>query len=183
MRVIIPLASGVEEIEAVTLIDVLRRGGVDAVGVSTDESGLDIEGSHGIGLVADELWDDADIDGADMILLPGGGAGMRRLLGDERVLSALRRFNAAGKLLGAICAAPAILQAAGVLAGRKAVCYPGMESYIADARVQTGAHVVRDGNVITGSGPGTAMEFALAVLEMLVGASARAEVAKALLVG
>ena len=183
MRVIVPLASGVEEIEAITILDVLRRGGVAAVGVSTDdEAGLDIEGGHGLGLVADELWDEADVDSADMIVLPGGGGGMRRLLADERVLEALRRFNAAGKLVGAICAAPAVLQAASVLAGRKAVCYPGMESHIQDAQVQQGAAVVRDGNVITGSGPGTAMAFALAVLEMLAGAKMRDEVAKALLV-
>jgi 4-methyl-5(b-hydroxyethyl)-thiazole monophosphate biosynthesis len=117
-----------------------------------------------------------------MIVLPGGGGGMRRLLADERVLEALRRFNAAGKLVGAICAAPAVLQAAGVLAGRKAVCYPGLESYIQDAQVQKGADVVRDGNIVTGSGPGTAMAFALAVLEMLAGAKMRDEVAKALLV-
>jgi 4-methyl-5(b-hydroxyethyl)-thiazole monophosphate biosynthesis len=107
---------------------------------------------------------------------------MRRLLADERVLEALRRFNAAGKFVGAICAAPAVLQAAGILAGRKAVCYPGMESHIQDAQVQKGAAVVRDGNVITGSGPGTAMAFSLAVLEMLAGAKVRDEVAKALLV-
>jgi 4-methyl-5(b-hydroxyethyl)-thiazole monophosphate biosynthesis len=183
MRVIVPLASGVEEIEAITILDVLRRGGVAAVGVSTDdEAGLDIEGGHGLGLVADELWDEADVDSADMIVLPGGGGGMRRLLADERVLEALRRFNAAGKLVGAICAAPAVLQAAGVLSGRKAVCYPGLESYIQDAQVQKGADVVRDGNIVTGSGPGTAMAFALAVLEMLAGPKVRGDVAKALLV-
>ena len=151
-------------------------------GPADDEAGLDIEGAHSLGLVADELWDEADVDSADMIVLPGGGGGMRRLLADERVLEALRRFNAAGKLVGAICAAPAVLQAAGVLAGRKAVCYPGLESYIQDAQVQKGADVVRDGNIVTGSGPGTAMAFALAVLEMLAGAKMRDEVAKALLV-
>ncbi|MGI5869209.1 MAG: DJ-1 family glyoxalase III [Kiritimatiellia bacterium] len=183
MRVIIPLASGLEEIEAITLLDVLRRGGVAAVGVSIeDEAGLDIEGSHGLGLVADEMWDEADVDSADMIVLPGGLGGMQRLAADKRVLEALRRFDAAGKFVGAICAAPAVLQKAGVLAGRKAVCYPGMESHIEDAQVQKGVDVVRDGNIVTGRGPGAAMAFALAVLEMVAGAEARAKVAKGLLV-
>lgn len=183
MRVIIPLASGVEEIEAITILDVLRRGGVNAVGVAVDDdAGLDVEGGHGLGLVADEVWNEADVDTADMIVLPGGLRGMQRLREDSRVLDALRRFNAAGKFIGAICAAPAVLQTAGVLAGRKAVCYPGMESHIQDAQVQQGAAFVRDGNIITGSGPGTAMAFALAVLEMIAGKKRRDEVAKALLV-
>ena len=181
MRVVVPLANGVEEIEAITLIDVLRRGGVEVIGVSMDELGLDVEGSHKIGLVADELWDDDDVASADMILLPGGGGGMRLLMIDERLLKALRVFNAEGKFIGAVCAAPAVLQAAGVLHGRKAVCYPGMENYIKDAKFQSGCHVVRDGNLITGTGPGTTMEFALAVLEMLVGRECRDSVAKALL--
>jgi len=97
------------------------------------------------------------------------------------LLEALRAFDTEGKFIGAICAAPAILQAAGVLHGRKAVCYPGMEVHVRDAKLQSGCNVVRDGNLITGTGPGTAMEFSLAVLEMLVGKECRDSVAKALL--
>lgn len=181
MRVIVPLANGVEETEAITILDVLRRGGIEAVGVSIDEFGLDVEGGHKIGLVADELWDDDDVAAADMILLPGGMAGVRVLKTDSRVLDALRDFDKQGKYIGALCAAPAVLQAAGILKGRKITGYPGVESGIPDAEFHGGDSVVRDGNLITGTGPATAMEFALAVIEMLVGTDVRQTVAKALL--
>ncbi len=181
MRVIVPLANGVEETEAITIIDVLRRGGVDVTSLSMDESGMDVEGAHKIGLVADGIWDDGDVASADMIVLPGGTAGMLALKADRRVLDALRAFNRAGKFIGALCAAPVVLQEAGVLTGRKAVCYPGLETQLPDAVFQPGCNVVRDGNIITGTGPATAMEFALAVLETLEGAPCRDRTAKGLL--
>lgn len=181
MRVIVPLANGVEETEAITIIDVLRRGGVEVTSLSMDEFGMDVEGSHKIGLVADDLWDDEEVASADMIILPGGIVGMRSLKADERVLDALRSFNKAGKFIGALCAAPLVLQEAGVLVGRKAVCYPGMEVHLQDAVFQPNCSVVRDGNIITGTGPATAMEFALAVLEMLEGVQCRNQTASGLL--
>ena len=180
MRVIVPLANGVEETEAITILDVLRRGGIEAVGVSIDEFGLDVEGGHKIGLVADELWDDDEVATADMILLPGGMAGVRVLKKDSRVLEALRDFDKLGKFIGALCAAPAVLQVAGILKGRKITGYPGLESAVSDAEFQEGP-VVRDGNLITGTGPATAMAFSLAVVEMLAGADVRQTVAQALL--
>ncbi len=181
MRVIVPLANGVEETEAITLIDVLRRGGVEVTSLSMDEFGMDVEGAHKIGLVADDIWDDDDVASADMIVLPGGMVGMRSLKADRRVLEALRFFNQAGKFIGALCAAPIVLQEAGVLTGRKVVCYPGMETQLQDAVFLPECNVVRDGNIITGTGPATAMEFALAVLDMLEGASCRDQTAKGLL--
>ncbi len=181
MRVIIPLANGFEEIEAITLVDVLRRGGIEVVTLSLDEFGMDVEGSHKIGLVADEVWNDADVEAADMIVLPGGMVGMRTLKADARVLETIRLFDKQEKGIGAICAAPVVLSEAGVLNGRQAVCYPGMEANLHGAVFQPGASVVRDGHIITASGPATAMVFALAVLEMLAGSACRAETAKGLL--
>ena len=181
MRVVIPLANGVEETEAITIIDVLRRGGIDVTSVSMDESGLDVEGAHQIGLVADACWEDGEVESADMIVLPGGMGGMLALKADPRVLATLQRFNKAGKFIGALCAAPVVLQEAGILKGRKAVCYPGMEASLPDATFVSGCNVMRDGNVITGTGPATAMEFALAILEMLKGSECKNEIAKGLL--
>ena len=181
MRVVVPLANGVEETEAITIIDVLRRGGVEVISLSMDESGMDVEGAHQIGLVADASWDDDEVESADMIVLPGGMVGMRTLKADPRVLEALRAFNKAGKFIGAICAAPVVLQEAGILKGRKVVCYPGMEVNLPDAVYRPGCNVMRDGNLITGTGPATAMEFALAILEMLVDSDCRNETAKGLL--
>lgn len=181
MRVIIPLASGFEEIEAVTLIDVLRRGGVEVVTVALDDCGMDVEGAHKIGFVADEIWDADAIASADMILLPGGLVGTRALKADQRVLDAIRDFNKRGRFVGAICAAPVVLHAAGILKGRKVTCYPGMEGSLPEAIFQPDVAVVRDGTIITGSGPATAMAFALAVLEMLVSSECRAETAQGLL--
>ena len=181
MRVIIPLANGFEEIEAITIIDVLRRGGVEVMSLALEDSGLDVEGAHEIGFVADEFWDDDAVASADMIVLPGGLEGMRALKADPRVLNVIREFDKQGKFIGAICAAPVVLHEAGILKGCKVACYPGMESSLPDAVFQPGVAVVRDGTIITGSGPATAMEFALAVLEMLEGAESRAETAKGLL--
>ena len=181
MRVIIPLANGFEEIEAITIIDVLRRGGVEVLALSIDESGLDVEGGHQIGFVADEVWDDDVVASADMIVLPGGLEGMRALKADDRVLDTIRAFHKQGKCVGAICAAPVVLHEAGILKGRKVACYPGMEASLPEAVFQPGEAVVRDGTIITGSGPATAMAFALAVLEMIVSPACRAETAKGLL--
>ena len=183
MRVVVPLANGVEEIEAITIIDVLRRGGVEVTSLSIDESGMDVEGAHKIGLVADACWEDGEVESADMIVLPGGMGGMLALKADSRVLEALQGFNKAGKFIGALCAAPVVLQEAGILKGRKVVCYPGMEVDLPDAIFMSGCNVIRDGNVITGTGPATAMEFALAILDMLKGSECRNEIAKGLLFG
>ena len=181
MHVVVPLANGVEEIEAITIIDVLRRGGVEVTSLSIDESGMDVEGAHKIGLVADACWEDGEVESADMIVLPGGMGGMLALKADSRVLEALQGFNKAGKFIGALCAAPVVLQEAGILKGRTVVCYPGMEVDLPDAIFMSGCNVIRDGNVITGTGPATAMEFALAILDMLKGSECRNEIAKGLL--
>lgn len=181
MRVIIPLASGFEEIEAVTVIDVLRRGGVKVVTLSMDVRELNVEGAHKISFIADALWEDDQVASADMIVLPGGLDGMLALKADHRILDTIQGFHKQGKFVGAICAAPVVLYEAGILKGRKVACYPGMEASLPEARFQPGMAVVRDDTIITGSGPATAMAFALAVLEMLAGSTCRAKLAEDLL--
>jgi protein deglycase len=158
------LADGFEEIEAVTIIDVLRRGEVEVTTASL--SGERVTGSHQIALVADALLATVTVESFDALVLPGGPAA-KTLREDARAQATIKRAAAAGKLLAAVCAAPTALEAAGVLAGKRATSYPG--NALPSAR-QVEETVVIDGNVITSRGPGTTMAFALAVVERLRGA-------------
>ncbi len=166
MRVLIPLADGVEEIEAVTLIDVLRRGGVDVTSAALGPT-LTVEGSHGVKMLADEPWDSVDIEAFDAIALPGGGKGTDNLLNDPRVIEAVQAFDEAGKFVAAICAAPTVLAAAGLLKNRKATCYPSVSAQLGKSYDE--APVIADGNIITSQGPGTSMLFALVLVQQLAG--------------
>ncbi|NLB68242.1 MAG: DJ-1/PfpI family protein [Lentisphaerae bacterium] len=180
-KAVVVLANGFEEIEALSIVDVLRRGEVEVSVLALDTSQTEVVGAHEIRVIADGVWNDDVINSADAIVLPGGLGCMQALRADAKVLDAIRKFNAEGKYVAAICASPAVLQEAGVLGGRKAVCYPGMEDHIKDAEYCEEASVVRDGNIVTGSGPATAMEFALEVLETLHGKQVRDGVAGGLL--
>jgi 4-methyl-5(b-hydroxyethyl)-thiazole monophosphate biosynthesis len=175
MNVLLPLAEGFEEIEAVVVIDVLRRAGIAVTTAATGDT-RSVAASRGVVLVADALWPEVEPDAFDALALPGGGPGTARLKTDARVLDAVRAFHAKGKTIGAICAAPTVLAAAGILEGRTATCYPGCEKGLAGARYTAGEPVVADGNVITSPGPGTSFEFALALAGRLVGAAAAAQV-------
>lgn len=175
-RVLVPLAPGCEEIEAVTVIDLLRRAGVTVV-VAGLEPGP-VTASRGVVLLPDVLLADLDADDDfDMIVLPGGGPGAKALRGNARVLSRVRSLDRAGRWVAAICAAPQVLAAAGVLGGRRATSYPGIleDEGLPDTRL-TGAPVEVDGHIITSRGPGTALDFALACIEALLGDEARAQV-------
>ena len=169
------LAEGFEELEAVTIIDVLRRGEVT---VTTASLGAErVTGSHQISLQADALLDAVTVESFDALVLPGG-PGARTLREDARAQATIKRAAAAGKLLAAVCAAPTALDAAEVLAGKRATSYPG--SALPSAHwVQES--VVVDGNVITSRGPGTSMAFALAVVERLSGAAVAKATAERLL--
>lgn len=167
MSILVPLAEGFEEIEAVTVIDVLRRGGIDVCPVSISKS-ANVLGSRGITVTADRIWDDIDWKSFDGIVLPGGGEGTKNLAADPRIAEVVRAFDKTGKLVAAICAAPMVLGFAGILRGRKATCYPSCEGPLGDAYVSD-RKVVEDGNLITGQGPGTAMDFALALVRKLAG--------------
>jgi 4-methyl-5(b-hydroxyethyl)-thiazole monophosphate biosynthesis len=174
-RVLVPLAEGFEEIEAVAIIDLLRRGGIEVHTASL--AGRQVTGSHGITVVADLALDAVDAGAYDMIVLPGGMPGAKHLKEDARVIGLLRRFEADGRYVAAICAAPSVLAHAGLLEGRRATSFPG---FLQPASVP-GLHlsedaVVIDGRLATSRGPGTAIPFGLALVELLKGEIARCEV-------
>jgi 4-methyl-5(b-hydroxyethyl)-thiazole monophosphate biosynthesis len=169
---------GFEEVEALTVVDVLRRAGVgvDMVGVVSSS----VTGSHGIRVWMDKRLADVSSDDYDMLVLPGGNPGYVNLSRSRAVLELIREFDRKGKWIAAICAAPAVLAKAGILSDKRAAIYPGMEREIPYPRPE---RVVMDRNVITSKGPGTAMEFALKLVEVLKDARTARELAKALLVG
>jgi len=169
------LAEGFEEIEAVTIIDVLRRGGVAVTTASL--AGQHVKGSHDIVVEADTMYDRVSVDDFDALVLPGGPAA-KTLREDARAQATIRRAAEKGKLVAAVCAAPTALDAAGVLSGKRATAYPG--SKLPSAQ-QVEERVVEDGNVVTGRGPGTSMEFALKVVERLSGATVAEQTAEKLL--
>jgi 4-methyl-5(b-hydroxyethyl)-thiazole monophosphate biosynthesis len=173
------LADGFEEVEALTVVDVLRRAGVALKTVSVMKD-LTVTGAHGVAVVADELFGDADCVQCEMIILPGGGPGTERLFAHEGLKAALTDFAAAGRRISAICAAPMILARNGFLKGRKATIYDGMEDELADAEYVK-EDVVRDGQFITSRGPGTAMPFAFALAKILAGDEAADKVRAAML--
>jgi len=172
-RVLIPLADGCEELEAVTVIDLLRRAGVE-VTVAGLKPGT-VKASRGVQFVPDTTLDAALQHDYDMVVLPGGLPGATHLREDPRIIALLQKMAAAGRYTAAICAAPRVLAEAGVLQGKQATCYPGTLDGLADVSVSS-APVVRDGKVLTSRGPGTAMDFALALIEALVGGEKRREV-------
>lgn len=160
-------ADGFEEVEAFTPVDVLRRAGlnVEMVTVTPDEI---VKGAHGIPVLCDKNIENCDFFDADMVILPGGMPGAATLNECADLHKLILRFANENKPIAAICAAPMVLGKLGLLKGRKATCYPGFEQYLEGAEC-TGALVEKDGNIITGKGPGAAMKFALAVVECLLG--------------
>ena len=172
-RVLVPLAEGFEELEAVTIIDMLRRAGVEVVVAAL--AGNPVTGSHGIALSADAMLDAVSGQDFDMIALPGGMPGAANLKGDVRINGLIRRVHDGGGRIAAICAAPMVLAAAGVLAGRRATSFPGFLDRTADVAVIDDPVVV-DGRVITSRGPGTALDFALELVAQLLGPEQRQQV-------
>ncbi|MFH1816372.1 MAG: DJ-1 family glyoxalase III [Pseudomonadota bacterium] len=177
-KVLVPLADGCEELEAVTIIDLLRRAGIEVVSAGL-KPGV-VKASRGVQLVPDLTLDSALQDDYDMVVLPGGMPGAAHLKSDPRILRLLKDMAAAGKYTAAICAAPMVLAEAGVLEGRQATSYPGFLDGLPGVTVSAAA-VVRDGKVLTSRGPGTAMDFALALIETLAGADKRQQVEAALI--
>lgn len=174
-RVIVPLADGFEEIEAATIIDLLRRADIEVVVAAL--GGVQVRGAHGLGFVADATLDDALDDDYDVVVLPGGEPGATALRDDARVQQLLKRQAGEGKLVAAICAAPKALAAAGLLDGRVATSYPGyLDQHPAPGMRYMAQPVVVDGKVVTSRGPGTAMDFALALIELLQGRAGRTKV-------
>ena len=177
-RTAILFAEGYEEVEALTVVDLLRRAKIGCDIVAVDD-GVEVTGSHGIRVGADKTLSQLVMEEYDGLILPGGLRGVNNLAADERVIDMLRRFAVAGKLTAAICAGPTVLAKAGLLQGRKACCYPGMEDELTGAVACTDA-VVADGSIITSRGLGTAIPFALALVAYFCGEKQAQALAKSI---
>jgi 4-methyl-5(b-hydroxyethyl)-thiazole monophosphate biosynthesis len=177
---LVPIADGTEEIEAVCIIDVLRRAGVAVTVASVGKA--QITASRGVRIVADALIDQVAGQTFDVIALPGGGQGSQNLARSQTLLTLLKTQKQSGRLVAAICAAPAVvLLAHGLLDGVKATSHPSFHSQFNAAQLSKD-RVVIDRNIITGQGAGVAIEFALALVEQLVGSDKKKEVAEAMVV-
>ena len=166
-KVCVFTADGFEEVEGLTVVDLLRRAGEEVLMVSISDN-LNVTGSHGIEIKADVFFDDVDYSTVDMLVLPGGMPGTRHLGEHQELAALLKRFAASDKMVAAICAAPSVLGGLGILKGRKAACYPGFEEKLEEAVVFTDP-VVKDGNITTSRGVGTAIPFALELISQLEG--------------
>lgn len=175
LTVLVPLAQGCEELEAVTITDLLTRAGMKVTTVGLDEQ--PVKASRGMVLIPDTTMDAVLDRPFDLIVLPGGLPGADHLQNDARIQNKLKAMAAENKTIAAICAAPKVLAAAGLLNGKAFTCYPGSlgESEICDALYSENSVVV-DGNIITSRGPGTAMDFVLVLIEQLLGKDKRQEV-------
>ena len=174
-NVLVPLAQGCEDLEAVTVVDLLRRAGIAVVTAGLDQQ--PVRASRGVVLLPDMTLEKALQQEYDMIVLPGGLPGADNLGDDERIIERLRSMSATGKYTAAICAAPKVLAQAGLLDGKRATSYPGaLEIDTIPGLDYRDTAVVMDGTVITSRGPGTAMDFALSLIELLAGKQTRDEV-------
>lgn len=178
-RVVVLLADGFEEVEAMAVVDVLRRGEVDVV-IAGLHSGP-VSSARKVRVVPDSVIDSITVGDFDMIVLPGGQPGADNLNADPRVRDLVRQFYANGKLTAAICAAPYVLANAGVLDGRHATAFPAYRDRLGTAVYEEKA-VVEDGNVLTSRGPGTALAFGLAIVAKLKGQEKARKVQDAMLI-
>jgi len=165
-RVLVPLAQGCEELEAVTIIDLLRRAGIEVVVAGLDAGS--VTGSRGVNLVPDMPMEQALTLDFDMVALPGGIPGSDHLAADGRLAELLQRMNESGRFVAAVCAAPKVLARLGILAGKQATAFPGVLQAELHPDI-TGKAVTRDGHVITSRSVGTVMDFALELLAALLG--------------
>ena len=173
------LATGFEELEALTVVDMLRRAGIDITTVSISRN-LQVESSHGVTVTADCTWVELSADDVEWLVLPGGMPGTKHLSECKPLVSLLQRHAAANKHIAAICAAPSVLGQAGLLNGYKATCYPGFEQFLTGATL-TGELVTVDRNITTGKGPAAAIPFATAIITQITGEEKAKEVRAAML--
>lgn len=164
------LADGFEEVEAMAPVDILRRGGVEVITVSVMDTPM-VKSAHGVEMKADVMFADADIEGADLLMLPGGMPGAENLKNHEGLRKALLMHNEAGKKIAAICAAPMVLGDLGLLKGKKATCYPGFETFLEGAEYTADLYTI-DGNIITGKGPLAAFPYSYKIAEWFIGEQA-----------
>ena len=175
-RIAVFFADGCEEIEGLTVVDMLRRAKVDVDMVSI-MGRKEICGSHNISFLADILFEEMEPASYDGVVLPGGMPGTTNLGAHEGVISIIKAFAAEGKLVAAICAAPGVLGQAGILQQKRAACHPGWEDRLTGA-VVCEESAVTDGNIITSRGMGTAVDFSLAIIRMLTDEETVADVKK-----
>ena len=177
-KVLIFMAEGHEEIEALTVVDILRRADIEIEMVSITGN-KKVPGSHGIVTYCDKLIETVNFDSADMLVLPGGMPGTLNLELCEPLMDQIHGFNTSKKRLAAICAAPTVFGKAGLLQGKKATCYPGMEGDLLGANVSTDS-VCHDGHIITSRGMGTAIPFALEIVKTFKGDDVANKLAQAI---
>lgn len=176
MKVYTMLAEGFEEVEALAVVDVLMRAGIEVSMVSVMPE-LVVEGTHGIRMMANKIFEKCDFSECDMIFLPGGMPGTKNLDAHAGLKEQIRKFNEEKKWLAAICAAPSVFGGMGILKGKKATCFPGFEEKLTGAEVMN-EHVVQDGHIFTSKGMGTAIDLGLAIVATLVSEEASEELAK-----
>ncbi len=179
-KAFIHFATGFEEIEALTIVDVLRRAGVDAIMISVTGNSV-VKGAHDIEVVTDILFEEADYSAAEILILPGGMPGSRNLNSHRGLGEKLQEFNRDGKKIAAICAAPLVLGGLKILEGKDAVCYPGFEDKLQGAKLKYDP-ALKSANIITGRGPGTALDFSLLIVQELIGRTVADDLARAMLV-
>ena len=177
--VLVPLAKGFEEIEAISIVDVVKRAGIEVI-IGSVNGALEVVGAHGITIKADKSIKDISADALDMIVLPGGWGGTKILAEDEKVQSLIKEMDAKGKYIGAICAAPFALDRAGVLKTHF-TCYPSVEEEIKNSGYDATKKVINDKNILTSRGPATAICFGLEIVEILVGEEMKQSVKEGLL--
>jgi 4-methyl-5(b-hydroxyethyl)-thiazole monophosphate biosynthesis len=173
-KVLMPIAEGCEELEAVTIIDLLRRAGIEVITAGLEAG--PVKASRGVVLIPDTTLDEALSQEYDMVVLPGGGPGSDRLDADVRIRDLLIKMANSEKFTAAICAAPKVLNNAGLLKGKAATCYPGVLEDSDLPGLDTNQPVVQDGKVVTSRGPGTAIDFSLTLIENLIDSKTRDEV-------
>ncbi len=179
-KIAVHLATGFEEVEAISIVDVLRRAELDVIMVSMTDTKT-VVGGHQIPIVTDTLFHELDYSTFDVIVLPGGMPGATNLDNHKGLREQILKFNNEKKLLGAICAAPLVLGHLGILKRQKAVCYPGFEKELHGAEVLRDPTTVSD-NIVTARGIGVALKFGLKLVEEIIGAEKAEELSKSMLV-
>jgi protein deglycase len=176
----IHFAEGFEEIEALTIVDVLRRAEIPSQMVSITGH-RQVTGAHGIKIITDIVFEDVNYDEAAMVILPGGMPGSKNLQDHRGLSEVIKQKAAKNEPIAAICAAPMVLGELDLLNGKEAVCYPGFEKYLKGASIKNNLSI-KSGNIITGRGPGAALNFALEIVSLLKGKGTAADLAKGMIV-
>lgn len=178
-KAVVFLANGFEDIEALATVDILRRGGVDVTVAGV--TGEIVTSSHNLKVVTDKLADDINAEDYDAVICPGGMPGATNLKDSQKVIDVLKEAYEKGKIVSAICAAPMVLEKAGVLASKDFTMYPGMEGYAPSGNYKDNKFVVKDGSVITGAGPAATFDYAFEILANLQGQEIANQVAQGML--